>query len=510
MLFLVPAPAAVTASTSTSALAGRLLIATLLAVGSVLPRPTNAQPARALVTRAVEAAGGEQALRAVESVTVGFVSVTFGHGQEETPDSPARATTLSGRITADYRGNRRVLVQETRPGAGPTGVTRTRQVMTAGAGMSDVNGTQTPLTAAVLAATTRGMRLQPERLLLLALDNPASLRAPTAPTRAWRRETLDGARLTVGPDTVTLYFDRLNGLLTMVEAVTDDPVLGDRTTLTAYTRWTPTGSVKLARQIDVFVNDRLQSHTIIASGDVNTRLDDSVFVAPDSIMARSRAALANPVTPVGVSLASLAPGVWRAEGGSHHSLVVEQDDGLLVIEAPQNAERSRAVLDTLRRRFAGRAVRQVVATHHHWDHSGGLREYMSQAIPVVAHVRNVGFLRQIGMARKTVAPDRLSRERRAPIVVALRDSLVIGTGDRRVVLYELRTTHAEGLLAAYVPAHRLLFTSDVLTPGPTLAQVGSAELVALARSRGLAVDRFVGGHGGVAPWADVERAAGRP
>jgi glyoxylase-like metal-dependent hydrolase (beta-lactamase superfamily II) len=65
------------------------------------------------------------------------------------------------------------------------------------------------------------------------------------------------------------------------------------------------------------------------------------------------------------------------------------------------------------------------------------------------------------------------------------------------------------MLAAYVPSARLLFTSDVLSPGPTLAAPGSRELLALVRQRGLAVDRFAGGHGGVASWADVEAAANR-
>jgi hypothetical protein len=42
-----------------------------------------------------------------------------------------------------------------------------------------------------------------------------------------------------------------------------------------------------------------------------------------------------------------------------------------------------------------------------------------------------------------------------------------------------------------------------------LAQLGSAEVVAFARVWGIPVDRFAGGHGGVAAWADIERAAGR-
>ena len=172
-----------------------------------------------------------------------------------------------------------------------------------------------------------------------------------------------------------------------------------------------------------------------------------------------------------------------------------------------------AVLDTLRARFPTKPVRLVVNTHHHWDHSGGLRAVLSAGVPVVTQAGNVAFVRGISVARKTVKPDALARRlgpARIPVpaITGVADSLVLGSGDGQVVIYRLPTAHVEGMLAAYVPAARLLFVSDVLSPGPTLAPAGSAELVALVRARGLTVERVAGGHGGVANWADVERAAG--
>ncbi|HUC41716.1 MAG TPA: hypothetical protein VMR92_12825 [Gemmatimonadales bacterium] len=47
---------------------------------------------RDLVARAVTAMGGESALREGRSVTATFYSVNFGLGQEETPQSPPRAS----------------------------------------------------------------------------------------------------------------------------------------------------------------------------------------------------------------------------------------------------------------------------------------------------------------------------------------------------------------------------------------------------------------------------------
>jgi hypothetical protein len=58
-----------------------------------------------------------------------------------------------------------------------------------------------------------------------------------------------------------------------------------------------------------------------------------------------------------------------------------------------------------------------------------------------------------------------------------------------------------------LPSARILFTSDVLSPGATIAAGGSAELVSFARSRGLAPERFAGGHGRVVAWSAVEAAA---
>jgi glyoxylase-like metal-dependent hydrolase (beta-lactamase superfamily II) len=483
-----------------------LFVSAFALTGSVAASQ-NAPNPRAFVQRAVDAMGGEQALRSLRSISIDLTTATFGIGQEETPDTPARLTaTQTARTFRDHARNRFSTSSEIRPG-GPTGVNRTRNIITPSMGMNETNAVQAPLSAAALAQASRLTNQPPERLLLWAMDNSGSLRS--VPAKEWRNDTMDGVRLVSGQDSLALYFDRASGYLTVIEVVTDDPVLGDRSTAQMLTRWTPAGSLKYPRQIDVLVNGRVQSATTVTAVTSNAPLADSLFAIPDSIAARARTATPAQPASVSVQLNQLAPGVWRAEGGSHHSLVIEQPEGLLVVEGPQNAVRSRAVLDTLRSRFPGKAVRQVVNTHHHWDHSGGLREYMAAGIPVVTHARNVEFVRGIAAARKTVAPDELSRRPRAPVITAVRDSLAIGTGDARVVLYPLPTSHAEGLLVAFLPSHRLLFTSDVLTPGANLAPLGSAELVEFAQARRISVERFAGGHGGVAAWSDVERAAGR-
>ena len=482
-----------------AALLARLALVTAVAAGA-----TSAQSPAATVQRAVAAMGGEPALRGLANTNYEFNSAGFGIGQEETPGSPARATVSYGRIVTDYRGMRRATSQELRAVTGV--ITRQRRVLADGIGMTETNGTQSPDAPAAVSGAMAEVRLLPDRLLLGALENTGALSA-LAP-RTFRGETMDGVRYANGADTVSLWFDRLNGLLVVAERVTDDGVLGDRRNTAMYTRWADVSGVKLPREIDSEANGRLVAHTVITTASVNGALDDAVFAIPDSI---SRRAQRGPVAPapIVVNLVDVGPNVWRAEGQSHHSLIVRQGNGLLVIEMPQTSARSRAVLDTLASRFPGVPVRLAVNTHHHWDHSGGVREYLARGIPVVTHSRNVAFIRGIAAARKTVAPDALSRAPRIPDVRAATDMMTIGTGDSRVQLLELHNTHAEGMLAVYVPALRALFVADVVQPGPGMSPVGSREVVAMVRAHELTVERVVGAHAGIVPWSDVVAASGR-
>jgi glyoxylase-like metal-dependent hydrolase (beta-lactamase superfamily II) len=467
-----------------------------------VPRPNPT----ALVTRALDAIGGPDAVRAMPALAIEYYATTFGLGQEETPGSPPRATVTSGRTVTDWRGARRFQMTETRGVGGM--VTRQRRVTVNGIGLLETgaNAQQQPDQPGAVANIERLMRTAPERVLLAAADHPDVL--TPIPARAWRGDLADGARYANGADTLNLYFDRSSGLLLGVGQVTDDPILGDRSTATMYTRWQDAGGVRVPRQIDVAVNDRLQAQTIVTAATIGAA-PDSLFVIPDSIATRAqRPAPGALPPPLPVTLVELAPGVWRAEGGTHFSLVVEQPTQLVVVEAPQNAARSQSLLDTLHARFPAKKVGVVVNTHHHWDHAGGLRAMMAAGIPILTHQRNQAFVRGIATARKTVAPDALSRRVRTAVIRTMDDTTTIGSGDTKVVMYRIPTIHVQGMLAAYVPAARVLFTSDVLSPGPTLSPIGSAEVAALARARGIAIERVAGGHGGIASWPDVERAAG--
>src|SRR5688572_33426656 len=99
----------------------------------LLPTVAVAQSPTAIVRRAVDAIGGEQALRGVTNQVIDVNSALFQLGQEETPRSPARATLAFARISYDFGGRRYAIQQENRPPAGSP--VRQRRVMANGVGM---------------------------------------------------------------------------------------------------------------------------------------------------------------------------------------------------------------------------------------------------------------------------------------------------------------------------------------------------------------------------------------
>jgi hypothetical protein len=66
---------------------------------------------------------------------------------------------------------------------------------------------------------------------------------------------------------------------------------------------------------------------------------------------------------VQVKSEKVADGVWYLTGGSHHSVLVEMKDHLVVIEGPQNDERATAVIAEVKKTVPNKPIKYVVNTN---------------------------------------------------------------------------------------------------------------------------------------------------
>ena len=106
-----------------------------------------------------------------------------------------------------------------------------------------------------------------------------------------------------------------------------------------------------------------------ANGPADIKVPDNVRLA------------GNPYTRV--QSAKAADGVWYLTGGTHHSVVIEMNDHLIVAEGPLNDDRALAVIAEARKLVPGKPIRYLIVSHHHFDHAGGVRAFAGEGVTII-------------------------------------------------------------------------------------------------------------------------------
>jgi glyoxylase-like metal-dependent hydrolase (beta-lactamase superfamily II) len=197
--------------------------------------------------------------------------------------------------------------------------------------------------------------------------------------------------------------------------------------------------------------------------------------------------------------------------------MVEFSDFVAVFEAPDNEERSLAVIEAIAKLAPNKPIRWLVSSHPHFDHIGGLRTYLHIGATVVAHMKNIGFLNRdvLSYEPRTVNPDIVSRWPPTEVsegynYEAVQENYVI-TDNRRIlrVYYVQPLQHVEGMLMAYLPAERIVFQADLFDTHepPQAAQLPAMRSLATEVARlKLAVQTLAPIHGKPVPWSTFQAA----
>ena len=67
-------------------------------------------------------------------------------------------------------------------------------------------------------------------------------------------------------------------------------------------------------------------------------------------------------------------------------------DHLTLIEAPLSEARTLAVIARARELKPGTPLTQLVTTHHHFDHTAGLRAAIAEGLTIITHEGNRAFV----------------------------------------------------------------------------------------------------------------------
>jgi glyoxylase-like metal-dependent hydrolase (beta-lactamase superfamily II) len=283
----------------------------------------------------------------------------------------------------------------------------------------------------------------------------------------------------------------------------DNVNLGDVAVETAFADYQDVGGLKLPARLTT-TTDRVMTADIHAT-------KQTIDGPTSDLTAPAAAAGAAPITgsaPAVVTVQEIAKGVWWLAGQSHHSVVVEFGDHLTLIESPQNDTRALAVIAKARELRPNKPLTTVIVTHHHFDHSGGVRAAVSEGLGVVAHKSTEPFFQSAMTRPHTIVPDALAKNPQPLKIETVDEELELKDATQTLQLFHIAgSPHADTLLMAYLPRERVLIEADVFTPGAAVAPYAANLMENIAR-RKLRVDKIVPIHGTIAPFSDLQKVAG--
>ena len=346
--------------------------------------------------------------------------------------------------------------------------------------------------------------------ILLAAADPASTGAASDENFAGKMARHVHVPLKSGED-VGLYFDPQSKLLIGFETTDSEALTGDVPAQYVLDNYKAVDGVMLPHKITITKGGKPYSMVEYAGGAINDPAAEKDFEIPEAASKQADEAIAAGVfSPV--TLDKIADGVYFARAYSHNSLVVEFPQWLAVVEAPYTDAQSATLVRVLAAQFPGKPIKYAAVTHPHSDHIGGVRGIAAAGATILVEKAHEAPLRTMIESHHTHPTDDLEKRRSANQQVGAIEiydgKKVISDGKQSLELYAFTgSPHVEPMVLAYVPTAKVAFQSDLWFPGTGGAGNPAAkQLLDSMHALKLNIATNAGGHGGVAPGAELEKA----
>ena len=482
----------------------------------------------AALDAAAQAMGGKDRVLAIRTLILEGAGDNLNFGQNLTPYAETKFEVTSFRRSFDFP-NRRWFLDQTRVPRFVTGNTlpqRQRQGLDGapngiayniGGGPPPSPGQQPPSTMTRVggqASTDRMFEFlyHPVGFVKAAYRDGTGISEEAAPNN------MRLVRITPGGDKLAMLVDGRTNLPVRVERMVYQPMLGDVTLFTEFSDWRDVGGLKLPmRMTQKYENMFTLSDIRLTS----TKVDEDVgnIGVTDSIRNAAQqggapAGAATPPAPT-ITVDTVAPGVWRIAGQTHHTIAIELSNQVVLVEAPQNDARTLAAIAKARELRPNKPLDLLINTHHHFDHSGGLRAAISQGLTIVTHQGNMEFYEKVVYPRKhLMQPDALQQNPKPLKLRSVGQTHVINDPMRTIEIHHVAgNPHNGSMLIVYLPAEKILIQADLYNP-PAAGAINpvspfAANLLEVIQRKRLQVERVVGIHGNPVTFSEFQAAAAR-
>jgi glyoxylase-like metal-dependent hydrolase (beta-lactamase superfamily II) len=300
-------------------------------------------------------------------------------------------------------------------------------------------------------------------------------------------------------------FDAQN-MLVKTETWIDNPVLGDMPVITTYSDYKDYGGVKFPTKI--MQSEGGHPFLDLTVSDVTPNGAAAIGV-PAGVKGAT-------VPPVKVTTEKIGNGVWYLTGGTHHSLVAEFNDHIVVIESPLEDSRADAVMAEAHKLVPNKPITIVVNSHNHFDHLGGIRRAAAEGATIITPASNKAYYEKLLNAPHTLNPDKLAQSPKKVKVEGVTGKRVLTDGTQEIDLYvQPITGHNDAMMLIYFPKDKILSEADAYTPGapnaapPATPNPNTVQLYDEIESLKLDVDKIAPLHGRLTSMAEMKKMIGK-
>jgi len=487
----------------------RLRLSAILAA-VIVAAYVNAQGPANSPTRVVEAAaqalGGKDRLLAIKTLTIiGYGQLAYQNGGGNivaSPDAPQKWVNVNGSVRAIDFDPRRMRLQETQTHDFVFAYERNmRGVKTDqrldGDVAFNIGANGRPVLAGAGAARARRLEMlnNPIAIVRAALEPQSKLTNLRVERSA---QVLD---LTTGSgDGLTVAFDSGTHLPAWVSAIEPNANLGDVTVRTSFVGYQKVdgGGVMMPAGYNSVMDFRnvVQRKLYVDRTVVDGPIED--LAAPADV----RAAPPVPSAAPAIEVVPVAKGIWYLKGAGN-STAFEFNDHITLFEAYGSEANAVAIIAKARTLVPGKPVTELIVSHHHFDHSGGLRAAVSEGLKVITQRGNTELFREMTSRPAVVFPDALGRNPKPITIVPVDDTLVLKDSAMEVVVYRaFNNTHMANGVFAYAPAARVVAEGDFVDEAWDIVWWGNSYPDSV-KSWKLAVDRDLPVHGNIHTYPEV-------
>jgi glyoxylase-like metal-dependent hydrolase (beta-lactamase superfamily II) len=175
-----------------------------------------------------------------------------------------------------------------------------------------------------------------------------------------------------------------------------------------------------------------------------------------------------------VQVTPVARGLWRITGGT---MVIEFADHMTLFEVGGGAERVAAVIKAARQIVPSKPVTEVIVSHHHFDHTAGLRQAVAEGLTVISRRDNGVIFTEMTSRPTPNFPDALGRNPKPLKFIPVDDHLQLKDATMTVDIYHvIANNHMADAVFAYIPEHKAMIEGDIATAAEDLQWWGDSWL----------------------------------